>query len=99
VACRSLTPSRTQSPVGPESSASTHATSAPARRSPVNADRILPAESAAKTFVLVHYARLVSSEAIDPAARIRLDGSTRYPGTGVLRYLADGLEPTLDDLA
>jgi beta-lactamase class A len=65
----------------------------------INADRILPAESAAKTFVLVHYARLVCSASIDPAVRIRLDGTTRYPGTGVLRYLADGLEPTLDDLA
>jgi hypothetical protein len=65
----------------------------------INADVVLPAESAAKTFVLVHYARLVSSEGVDPAARVRLDGSARYPGTGVLRYLADGLEPTLDDLA
>ena len=65
----------------------------------INADRVLPAESAAKTFVLVHYARLVSSEGVDPAARVRLDGSARYPGTGVLRHLADGLEPTLDDLA
>src|SRR5262245_66620276 len=65
----------------------------------IDADRVLPAESAAKTFVLVHYARLVSANAVDPAARVRLSDSGRFPGTGVLRYLADGLEPTLDDLA
>jgi beta-lactamase class A len=65
----------------------------------INADAILPAESAAKTFILVHYSRLVTSGAIDPATRVRLDGGNRYIGTGVLRFLAEGLEPTLDDLA
>jgi beta-lactamase class A len=65
----------------------------------INADRILPAESAAKTFVLVHYSRLVMSGAVDPTSRVRLDDGNRHIGTGVLRFLADGLEPTLDDLA
>jgi beta-lactamase class A len=65
----------------------------------IDADRVQHAESAAKTFILVHYARLVASGAIDPTARVRLDSTNRYIGTGVLRYLADGLEPTLADLA
>jgi beta-lactamase class A len=65
----------------------------------VNADQVLPAESAAKTFVLIHYSRLVTAGVVDPAARVRLDQGARLLGTGVLRYLADGLEPTLDDLA
>jgi len=65
----------------------------------INADCVLPAESAAKTFILIHYARLVSSGAIDPTTRVRLGQDLRQIGTGVLRYLVDGLEPTLDDLA
>src|SRR5882672_10440274 len=65
----------------------------------INADRIFPAESTIKTCILVYYARLVASGAVDPARRVRLDENSRYIGTGVLRFLADGLEPTLDDLA
>jgi beta-lactamase class A len=65
----------------------------------IDADHVMPAESAAKTFVLIHYARLVASGAIDPETRVRLDPDIRQIGTGVLRHLADGLEPTLDDLA
>ena len=65
----------------------------------VDADRVMPAESAAKTFALIHYARLVASGVVDPEQRVRLDSDRRQIGTGVLRYLADGLEPTLDDLA
>ena len=65
----------------------------------VNADRVLPAESTAKTFVLVYYGQLVERGAVDPMARVRLDHESRYIGTGVLRFLDDGLEPTLDDLA
>jgi beta-lactamase class A len=65
----------------------------------INADRVLPAESAAKTFILIHYSRLVSSGAVDPTMRVCLGQDLRQIGTGVLRYLADGLEPTLDDLA
>jgi len=65
----------------------------------IDADRVLPAESAAKTFILVHYSRLVAAGAADPTARVRLDEQHRHIGTGVLRFLADGLELTLDDLA
>ena len=65
----------------------------------VDADVVMPAESAAKTFVLLHYFDLVDKGAVEPTTRVRLEGSNRFIGTGVLRYLADGIEPTLDDLA
>jgi beta-lactamase class A len=65
----------------------------------IDADRVLPAESAIKTCVLVYYSRLVASGAVDATARVRIDDENRFIGTGVLRYLANGLEPTLDDLA
>ncbi|MGH9024792.1 MAG: serine hydrolase [Acidimicrobiia bacterium] len=64
----------------------------------INADRILPAESAAKSFVLVYYSQLVASGAVDPALRVALNDEHRYIGTGVLRFLTSGLAPTLDDL-
>jgi len=65
----------------------------------VHADRVLPAESAAKTFILIHYSPLVRAGTVDPTTRVRLGSDLRQLGTGVLRHLADGLEPTLDDLA
>src|SRR5690348_9115716 len=65
----------------------------------LNADVVMPAESAAKTFVLLYYFQLVDRGLVDPATRVRLEASNRFIGTGVLRYLADGIEPTLDDLA
>jgi beta-lactamase class A len=65
----------------------------------IDADRVMPAESAAKTFILLYYFQLVDQGVVDPATRVRLDDTNRFIGTGVLRYLADGLEPTLDDLA
>ena len=65
----------------------------------VDADRVLHAESAIKTCILVHYSRLVDSGSVDPSSRVLLGDDNRYIGTGVLRYLANGLEPTLEDLA
>jgi beta-lactamase class A len=65
----------------------------------IDADRVFPAESTVKTGILLHYLRLVDEGAVDPATRVRLGTDLRFMGTGVLRYLADGLEPTLDDLA
>jgi beta-lactamase class A len=65
----------------------------------VNANRVLPTESAAKTFILVHYASLVAAGTLDPARRITLTADDAAYGSGVLRYLAPGLQPTLEDLA
>ena len=65
----------------------------------VNSSQVLPTESAAKTFVLLHYARLVASGDCDPTARVAVPDDFRVGGTGVLRYLSGGLTLTLDDLA
>jgi beta-lactamase class A len=65
----------------------------------VNADRVMNAESAAKVFILLYYRQLVASGGCDPTRRIELTDDHRYWGTGVLRFLAAGLRPTLDDLA
>jgi beta-lactamase class A len=63
------------------------------------AGRVMPTESAAKTFILVHLARLVAPSECDPTTRVPLTDEHRLLGTGVLRYMAAGLAPTLDDLA
>ena len=65
----------------------------------VNADVVMNTESAAKTFILVHYARLVTAGTLDPARRVTLTADDAAYGSGVLRYLAPGLQPTLEDLA
>jgi beta-lactamase class A len=65
----------------------------------VNSARALPTESAAKTFILLHYARLVASGECDPSARVAVPDDFRFGGTGVLRYLSDGLTLSLNDLA
>jgi beta-lactamase class A len=65
----------------------------------VNGDRVLPAESTIKTAILLRYERCVDAGALDPQRRLTLVPERRFDGTGVLRYLADGLAPTLDDLA
>lgn len=65
----------------------------------VHADAILPTESAAKTFVLLHYTGLVASGECDPSARVVVPDEFRFHGTGVLRYLSAGLSLSVDDLA
>jgi beta-lactamase class A len=65
----------------------------------VNADQILPTESAAKTFVLLHYARLLAGGECDPSGRVVVPDEFRFNGTGVLRYLSAGFSLSLDDLA
>jgi beta-lactamase class A len=64
-----------------------------------NADQVLPTESAAKTFVLLHFAGLVARGERDPAERVSVPDDFRFNGTGVLRYLSAGLSLSLDDLA
>jgi len=65
----------------------------------VNADRVMNTESAAKVFILLYYRQCVTSGACDPDQRVALTDDARYWGTGVLRYLKSGIQPTLDDLA
>lgn len=64
----------------------------------IDADDVMPAESAVKTAILVHYEREVDGGRLDSQQRVPLT-SARCDGSGVLRYLDDGLAPTLDDLA
>jgi Beta-lactamase enzyme family len=65
----------------------------------VNADRVMPTESAAKTFILVHYTRMVAAGSCDPNRRVTITDEDSVFGSGVLRHLAPGLAPKLDDLA
>jgi beta-lactamase class A len=65
----------------------------------LRAHEVMNTESAAKVFILLYYRRLVESGACDPTQRVALTEDRRFWGTGVLRYLAEGLQPTLDDLA
>lgn len=65
----------------------------------VNGVQVLPTESAAKTFVLLHYARLVAAGDCDPSTQVVVPDDFRFDGTGVIRYLSGGLTLRLDDLA
>jgi hypothetical protein len=65
----------------------------------IDADAVMPAQSSLKTGVLVTYERCVDRRTIEPERRVPLTADDRALGSGVLRYLASGLEPTLDDLA
>ena len=57
------------------------------------------AESAAKTFILVHYSQLVGEGTVDPLSQVRYTAQDFCMGSGVLRYLSPGVTITLDDLA
>ena len=63
------------------------------------ADRVLPTECAAKVFVLLTYCGLVESGACDPARRVLVPEDFGLHGSGVLRHVRPGLNPTLEDLA
>jgi beta-lactamase class A len=65
----------------------------------VNTDLVMNAQSTAKTFILVHYAGLVTGGTLEPARRVTVTADDAAYGTGVLRYLAPGLQPTVEDLA
>ena len=65
----------------------------------INADVVMPAQSSLKTGILVVFERRVDDGAIDPERRVPMRDDDRESGSGVLRYLGAGLEPTLNDLA
>jgi beta-lactamase class A len=65
----------------------------------IDADVAMPAQSSLKAGVLVVFERRVDDGSIDPDRRIEMRDGDRESGSGVLRHLAAGLEPTLNDLA
>jgi beta-lactamase class A len=65
----------------------------------IEADVSKPTASAAKQFLLLTLADGISARVLDPGERIELRASDLVPGSGVLRYCAPGLRPTLHDLA
>lgn len=64
-----------------------------------NADEVFFTASTFKVPVLAEMYRQVDAGAIDLTRRIELTDGLRVPGSGVLRELANGLAPTLHDLA
>lgn len=64
-------------------------------------DRPFPTGSAAKFLVLLAFADAVASGSIDAGERVRISAKYRDArgGSGVLRHLDQGLEPTLQDCA
>jgi beta-lactamase class A len=65
----------------------------------INAAQVMPAESTVKTAILLHYERGIEAGTLDPKQRVDFTPDRRFDGSGVLRYLDDGLSLTLDDLA
>jgi hypothetical protein len=59
----------------------------------------MPAQSALKVAVLLTYAQTIELGKQDPNRRVALLPDDHELGSGVLRYLASGLSPTLEDLA
>ena len=64
-------------------------------------DEPFPTGSAVKFAVLLAFASAVADGSVDPAATVRVEASYRdaRQGSGVLRYLSAGLQPTLHDCA
>ena len=65
----------------------------------IQADTVMPAQSAMKVGVLLTYTEKVKLGIVDPDRRVTLLSEDHELGSGVLRYLAPGLSPTVDDLA
>jgi hypothetical protein len=65
----------------------------------IRADELMVAQSSVKVGVLLTYTKRIRLGEDDPARRVHLVDADHELGSGVLRYLAPGLSPTLDDLA
>jgi beta-lactamase class A len=59
----------------------------------------LPSASLIKLPILAAFWEAVEAGRLDPAARVSVPAGARVEGTGVLKALAPGLEPTWKDLA
>jgi hypothetical protein len=65
----------------------------------IRADDVAPAQSSLKTSVLLTYTKAIGLGDDLPDRRVRLLEEDHELGSGILRYLARDLTPTLDDLA
>ena len=65
----------------------------------IRANEVMAAQSSLKVGVLLTYTKAIRLGQDDPDRRVRLLDEDRELGSGVLRHLAPGLSPTLDDLA
>ena len=65
----------------------------------IRSDEVMPAQSAMKVGVLLTFTKRIRLGTDEPDRRVALLGEDYDMGSGVLRYLAPGLSPTLDDLA
>jgi beta-lactamase class A len=64
-----------------------------------NEDRALPSASLIKLPILAAFWEAVEAGRLDPAERVNVPAEARVEGTGVLKVLAPGLQPTWSDLA
>lgn len=64
-----------------------------------NAQAAFPTASTLKVPLLFALFRLAQDGAIDLAERVSLRHEDRVPGSGVLQYLDEGLQPTIRDMA
>jgi len=62
------------------------------------ADEVMPTASTIKVAIMAELYRQAGVGTIDLGRRIRVDASDWYGGTGVLKELMPGLEPTVHDL-
>lgn len=65
----------------------------------IRADEVMPAQSSVKVCVLLAYTKRIRLGNDERDRRVTLLGEDHEMGSGVLRYLAPGLLPTLNDLA
>ena len=65
----------------------------------IRADEVMPAQSSVKVCVLLAYTKRIRLGTDERDRRVTLLSEDHELGSGVLRYLAPGLSPTLDDLA
>ena len=63
-----------------------------------NADEVMPTASVIKVAIMAELYRQAGAGEIDLERRIRLQASDWYGGTGVLKELMPGIEPTVHDL-
>jgi beta-lactamase class A len=65
----------------------------------IRAGEVMPAQSSVKVGVLLAYTKRIRLGNDEPDRHVTLLDEDHELGSGVLRYLAPGLSPTLDDLA